>query len=86
MSPQDRSHGETRFSLQICLSNVTVVVVAELLRQQHAGEHLLARFLIHIRLEGQERLRLVDRQPQGLEAQRGQGDRQVWQPERKERR
>lgn len=56
MSPQDDSYRETRFSLQLCLLNVTVVVIAELLRQQHTGEHLLARLLIHVRLKGQERL------------------------------
>lgn len=85
-SPQGHSSRETHFSRQARLLNVTVVVIDGLLGQQHAGEHLLARLLVHIRLKSEERLRLVHRQPQGLEAQRGQGDRQVGQPERRERR
>ena len=56
------------------------VGLAGLLGQQHAGQHLLPGVGVLVRLEGEQRLGLVLRQPQGLELQRGQGQRQVGQP------
>lgn len=55
------------YNLQICLFDITVAVISGLLRQQHTGQHLLARLVIHVGLKSEERLRLVYRQPQGLE-------------------
>ena len=51
-----------------------------LLGQQDAGQHLLPGVRVLVRLEGEQGLGLVLRQPQGLELQRGQGQRQVGQP------
>ena len=46
--------------LRIVWKNITFSVwFTRLLRQQHAGEHLLARLGVLVRLEGEERLRLV---------------------------
>lgn len=56
MSPQDDSYHKTHSSRQICLLNITIVVIAGLLRQQHTGEHFLARLVIHISLKSKERL------------------------------
>lgn len=59
------------------------VRIAGLLRQQNAGEHLLPRFRILICLEGEERLRLVFWQPQGLQPQCGQREGQVGEAKQK---
>lgn len=59
---------------------LTSVRISRLLRQQHAGEHLLPRVRVHVRLEGEERLGLVLRHPQGLQRQHGQRERQVLEP------
>lgn len=54
-----------------------------LLGEQHAGEDPLARLWVHLRLEGEERLRLVLRQPEGLQLQGREGHGQEEQPEDK---
>uniref|UniRef100_A0A2M4DCP0 Putative secreted protein n=1 Tax=Anopheles darlingi TaxID=43151 RepID=A0A2M4DCP0_ANODA len=50
-----------------------------LLRQQEARQHLLTGRLVHVRLEGRHRLRLVLRQPDRLQLQVNQRVRQVLQ-------
>lgn len=54
-----------------------VVRFAGLLGQQDAGEHLLPGDGVLVRLKREQRLRLVLRQPQGLQLQGGQGHGQV---------
>lgn len=55
-----------------------------LLGQQNAGEHFLFWLRILLCLEGEERLRLVFWQPQGLQLEGGQGQRQVGKSEHRQ--
>ena len=50
------------------------------LRQQEAGQHLLARVLVVVRLEVEHRLGLVLRQPEGLQVQVRHREGEVGQP------
>lgn len=71
-----------RARLALFCSNVlgTFFTLIRLLRQKHADEHFLPCVRIHICLEREQRLRLILRQPESLESQRGKRHGQMNQP------
>ena len=59
---------------------VLLLVLCLELRQQEAGQHLLARVLVVVRLEVEHRLGLVLRQPEGLQVEVRHREGEVGQP------